>query len=334
MARHTWHKAPNRQRDRVFISQTPSVRCVIRELDEILCKDGEVSGSISQLAGMLHVDRKIAREAFEAIARTGILKIEREDMGKAGVFYTITDPNRTPTQAPSVPPTEPQPSPQSNPNRHSDKSANNAGSGDSSLNKILPSEGEIDLPSEEEGEGDTHAHAREDNPTTAEETPPAPPLEEPNPYHLVFETFGVIDPVHYRFQLEKAILRQASAIFDAWSSFPDEKKAEWLKASAEVADARRDGGSKVASLMAGILISAVQEGKAPTRHKPEPEARPTGPPPVKPREIDPERMALVDRVSRIWVNEGRYPEFGPARHVANGLTTEQLRKEYERGSAA
>lgn len=126
-----WHKAPNKLRDRRFLSLTPSARGVLACLEELLAADPELSGNITQVAGWIVTDRKVTREALDAIGASGYLEITLEDQGKAGAFYTIrypTVPQACPDRAPSVP--------QASPKRHPDKSGIDAGLRDFSLKRV------------------------------------------------------------------------------------------------------------------------------------------------------------------------------------------------------
>lgn len=132
MARHTWHKAPTRQRDIRYTSMTAGARCLLRELDEILADDPVLVTNISRLANMVGLDRKVTREGMEAIASAGLLSVQVEERGKEGSFYTITDPARTPHQ-PQANPTPTPDEPQADPERAPDESAKNADCSPSSL---------------------------------------------------------------------------------------------------------------------------------------------------------------------------------------------------------
>jgi hypothetical protein len=153
----------------------------------MLHREEVLTGNITLIAGWLSLDRKVVREALTAIKDAGILSIACEEKGKAGTFYTITKaqpkPKQTPTedqpppdQDPSIPPPSPDHDPtvtRPSPNRHPDKSPINAGFSDSSLNKILPSEGEREGETERERERET-ARAPESSPSSPH--PSAEPL--------------------------------------------------------------------------------------------------------------------------------------------------------------
>jgi hypothetical protein len=132
MARHTWHKAPTRQRDIRYTSMTAGARCLLRELDEILADDPTLTTNVSRLAAMVGLDRKTVREGLESIANAGLLQVSKVELGKEGTFYTLAGPQRTPDgpqtnpePTPNQPPTDPKPAP--------DKSAKNADHGPASL---------------------------------------------------------------------------------------------------------------------------------------------------------------------------------------------------------
>lgn len=135
MARHTWHRTPNRNNNDEYRLLTAGARCLLRDLDEMLYREESLTANVSTLAGWFGLDRKTTREGIEAIAQTGLLTITKEERGKSGTFYTITDPKRTPNQ----PRTDPEPTPdqpQANPEQAPHTSASDAAFGDASLNRI------------------------------------------------------------------------------------------------------------------------------------------------------------------------------------------------------
>lgn len=145
MARHTWHRTPNRNNDADYRTLTAGARCLLRDMDEMLYREEILTANVSTLAGWFGLDRKTTREGIEAIAQTGLLKITKEERGKSGTFYTITDPKRTP----NGPQTNPEPTPdqpQTNPEPSPHTSANDAGSSDASLNRIEENRREIEPP--------------------------------------------------------------------------------------------------------------------------------------------------------------------------------------------
>ena len=173
MARHTWHKAPNRSKDGAFLALTPTTRYVVRHFDELLANGEELRGNVTIIAGWLSLDRRNTREALEAIAVSKVLTVTKEELGKAGTFYTVTDPRakskRTPTEAEAYPdrtPSVPRPSPErtpteaeASPKRVPHTSANDAGFSDSSLLR-----GEEKRIEERRGGGERDAHAPESLP--------------------------------------------------------------------------------------------------------------------------------------------------------------------------
>lgn len=172
MARHTWHRSPNRYQEADYRALTAGARCLLRDLDEVLWREDQVTANVSTLAGWFGLDRKTTREGVEAIARTSLLSITKEERVKAGTFYTITNPTRTPKEPPTNPePTPDQPQadpeptpdgPQTNPKQAPHTSAINAGSGDSSY---IRREGEI---KREEEKGSAHADGSLPAPTSPE----------------------------------------------------------------------------------------------------------------------------------------------------------------------
>lgn len=126
-----WHKAPNKLRDRRFLSLTPSARGVLACLEELLAADPVLVGNVSQIASWVVVDRKVTRESLDAIGASGYLEIALENQGKAGTFYTIRYPS-VPQACPDRTPSVPQPSPE----RHPDKSSINAALAGVSLYRV------------------------------------------------------------------------------------------------------------------------------------------------------------------------------------------------------
>lgn len=128
MARRPWHQSIKRLRDSRFCRLTPAARAVLLTLQELFDDEPELCGNVSMFANWMVMDRKVTREALEAIKDCGILSVTTEDRGKEGTFFTVSDPKRPPTvtrPSPDRAPTVTQPSPDRDP----DKSANDAGSG-------------------------------------------------------------------------------------------------------------------------------------------------------------------------------------------------------------
>lgn len=117
MARHTWHHAPNGLDDHRHLALTAAARGVLSDIREVLAKsEFRQAGNVSNWATWTGLDRKTIREGIEAIAKAGLLVIEKSDQGKAGVFYTISDPRKG-QSIPRPTPNQPQGNHQASPNQ-------------------------------------------------------------------------------------------------------------------------------------------------------------------------------------------------------------------------
>lgn len=139
-----WHKATNKLRDGRYMLLTAASRGVMADLEEMLSAEPVITANVSVWAAWLGLDRRIVREAMEAISESGLLSITSEVKGKQGTFYTVATPD--------LPHTNPEPTPNHVPH----KSAKNAGLQAAPLNRREENKKRIDntpLPPKGEDEG-------------------------------------------------------------------------------------------------------------------------------------------------------------------------------------
>lgn len=131
------------------------------------------------------------------------------------------------------------------------------------------------------------------------ETTPPPVPKKIDPYHLATEQIGVIDPAAYRLKLEETIRSKSIDVHAAWAEMEPVKKATWFMSAANVADSKRDKGSRVVAYMAGIIVSAIQEDKIPEI---KPSEKPAAEPQVAPNvQIQRNRSEAYESARRRYV---------------------------------
>jgi hypothetical protein len=175
--------------DHVYLSLSMEARGILTGL-EILMDKGPIEGNLTHLSIWLGLDRKECRlkPHLTRLLDAGYIVGTVEDRGKQGLWYTLDLPEKHPEREPEKPkkssgkarekgekaerkPKEkPQNAERTPPEKGEDKSSNDAGFGDSSLNKIYPSDIEI-LPSE----GENRSSLQEEKEMRARVAPPALP---------------------------------------------------------------------------------------------------------------------------------------------------------------
>lgn len=327
MARHTWHKALNRMRDSNFLLLSLEARAVLAGLEDLMADDGTVDGNLSTLALYLGVDQKKYRlkTHIDTLISEGYIIGTSEDRGKKGLWYTLELPDDHPAKSEKDPRKAGERSekgPRKVRETGVDKSAKNAGSGDASLTEkeILSTKGEqirSPLPPAADDGG--------------EERGEITPLSRVVGAWLALRGKG-LSPT--QFDLVK--IREALALPGATLPLVLEVIAtEKARRDRALSEGRTPERIRTAALLFTLVEDRLQRDGLMTAPIPvTPGAVAPQGQPRKPAETDPERLALIDQVVRQWVNAGRHPSFGAARLEAETLTTDQLRQESARGSAA
>lgn len=188
MARHTWHRANNRMSDPDYVALPLETCAVLARLEDLMGDGQQLRGNLSVLAMYLGVDQKKYRlkTHLDSLIKAGYIVGASEVINSKEIRYILSLPEDHPSMVAArekeggkqeekgrkggrKPAEKEQKGSGKGAETGVNESANNAGSGDSSLNKILPSEGERELPSEAEGEA-----ARENAPPA----PTAAPVSE------------------------------------------------------------------------------------------------------------------------------------------------------------
>lgn len=94
MANPKWHAVPNRRLDHRYCVLSPATRGVLAGLEEFLSEDYTLTAPFPTIAGWLSIDRKVTRNALEAIAQSGLLLVECLDSGRYRVSLPKDHPAR------------------------------------------------------------------------------------------------------------------------------------------------------------------------------------------------------------------------------------------------